>query len=568
MNLFFDIECFKYDSFVVIKDEKRRMKVFHDKNGFEGLGQFIKGHTLIGYNNYFYDDHMIDAMLKGWSQQQIKDLNDRIIACEKQRPKNNFRSLDCFQQIDNSFPSLKKIQGNLSLNIYESAIPFDIDRPLTKEEWIESVNYCSNDVDSTILVYELRENSYFKPKASLVERVGKGEKWNTTTLSANAILGNKTLPKWSDIRLNGKDFSDLSLLELVPEAVQEMFRKADINAKGKDAKVVIDMFNCKIEFGGGGLHGVHKKKKKVKNMKLLDVKSMYPHIILILNVLGEFTKVYREILDERIAIKHIDEILSESLKLILNSVYGNLGQQYSSLFNPKAQLSVCYYGQIALFTLCKMLYEDGHEIININTDGVGFVPAHDGYKKVWKDWENIFKNENAGLELELDEFSVFVQKDVNNYIGVAPNGKIKVKGGDVGRYKGDVPFKNNSSRIYDIAIVDFLLYGKSVVDTLVENLENPKLFQFILQAGHTYQGTYDAEGTKYNKVNRIFPTKDKNAICLYKKRHDDGLVRFPDLPERMYVFNDDVSKIEDFEKIVDLNHYLSVINKKLERWTA
>lgn len=565
MNLFFDIEVFKYDSFVVIKDINRRMKVFHDKNGFEGLAQFIKGHTLIGYNNYFYDDHIIDGMLKGWSQQQIKDLNDRIIGGQKQRPKTGFRSLDCFQQIDNSFPSLKKIEGNLGKRIYESSVPFDIDRPLTKEEWVESVNYCSYDVDGVILIYQMREKSYFQPKQSLVDMVGKGEKWNTTTLSANAILGNKTLPKWSDIRLNGKDFSDLSLLDLVPEEVQEMFRKADINAKGKDAKVVIDMFDCKIEFGGGGLHGVNKKKKRVKNMKLLDVKSMYPHIILILNVLGEFTAKYREILERRMSIKHVDAILSEALKLILNSVYGNLGQQYSSLFNPKAQLSVCYYGQIALFTLCKMLYEDGHTLININTDGVGFVPAHDGYKKVWKDWENIFKNSEAGLELEEDEFSKFVQKDVNNYIGVAPNGKIKVKGGDVARYHGDAPFKNNSSRIYDIAIVDFLLEGKGVVNTLVENLENPKLFQFILQAGHTYQGTFDAEGNKYNKVNRIFPTK-KEGLCLYKKRHDDGLVRFPDLPEKMYVWNDDCDKLQDFEKIVDLNHYLSVINKKLERW--
>jgi hypothetical protein len=560
MNLFFDIEVFSNDAFVVIKDVDRHMKVFHDKNGFEGLEKFVTGHTLIGYNNYWYDDHILDAMVKGWTAEQIKDLNDRIIGGEKQKPKTRFNTLDCFQQIDVGMPSLKKIEGNLGKRILESSVPFDIGRPLTKEEYIESVDYCSYDVDNTIEVWKMRENSYFEPKKSLVEMVGKGDKWNTTTLSANAILGNKTLPKWSDIRLNGNDFSDLSLLELVPEEVVALWNSG--NDKGK---VVVDMFGCKIEFGFGGLHGVHKKKKKVKKMKLLDVKSMYPHIILILNVLGEFTAKYREILEKRIAVKHIDKILSDALKLILNSVYGNLKNQYSSLYNPKGALSVCVYGQIALFDLCRRLHEDGHELININTDGVGFVPAHDGYKKVWKEWEQKFKGADVGLELEEDEFSYFHQKDVNNYIGVHPNGEVKVKGGDVGRYQYDAPFKNNSARIMDIAIVDNLLDGKSVIDTLIERLDEPKLYQYIIQAGGTYQGTFDAQGNKYNKVNRIFPTK-KEGTCLYKRRHDNGLVRFPDLPERMYVHNDECDKLENFSKIVDLNHYLSVINKKLERW--
>jgi hypothetical protein len=562
MNLFFDIEVFKYNSFVVIKDHEGNKKVFYNTDGFAGLADHIEGHTLIGYNNYWYDDHIIDAMLSGWSQQQIKDLNDRIISGQKQRPKTRFRSLDCFQQIDNSLPGLKKIEGNLGKRILESSVPFDIDRPLTEEEIAEAVDYCEYDTDMVIAIWEMREASYFQPKQSLVDMVGTGEKWNTTTLSANAILGNKKLPKWSDIRLNGEDFSDLSLLDLVPEDVANMFRKADINAKGKDAKVVIEMFGCKIEFGGGGLHGVHKKKKKVKKMKLLDVASMYPNIILILNVLGDFTAKYREILERRLSVKHVDKILSEALKLILNSVYGNLGSQYSSLYNPKALFSVIAYGQIALFTLCKMLHEDGHEIININTDGVGFVPAHEGYKQVWEDWQKMFN-----LQLEEDEFATFIQKDVNNYIAVYPNGKIKVKGGDVGRYHKDTPFKNNSARIMDIAIVDYLLYGKSVVTSLIEHVDEPKLYQYIIQAGGTYKGTFDADGNKYNKVNRIFPTK-KEGLCLYKKRHDDGLVRFPDLPERMFVWNGSCDELEGFEKIVDLNHFLSVINKKLERWTA
>ena len=59
--------------------------------------------------------------------------------------------------------------------------------------------------------------------------------------------------------------------------------------------------------------------------------SMYPNIILILNVLGKASEKYRSILEKRIKIKHQDAILSDALKLILNSVYGNLNNEYINL---------------------------------------------------------------------------------------------------------------------------------------------------------------------------------------------------------------------------------------------
>ena len=49
--------------------------------------------------------------------------------------KAKFNSLDCFQQIDVSRPSLKKIEGNMGRMILESSVPFTINRPLTHEEY-------------------------------------------------------------------------------------------------------------------------------------------------------------------------------------------------------------------------------------------------------------------------------------------------------------------------------------------------------------------------------------------------------------------------------------------------
>ena len=50
------------------------------------------------------------------------------------------------------------------------------------------------------------------------------------------------------------------------------------------------MFDNDVQFGFGGLHGAHKRIKRAENVKLLDVTSMYPNIILLLNVLGTATE--------------------------------------------------------------------------------------------------------------------------------------------------------------------------------------------------------------------------------------------------------------------------------------
>ena len=124
--MFYDIEVFKYNALVVFKDiNKKLLKVFH--NNFVGLADFIKGKTLVGFNNYFYDDIILHAMLDLKSNKQIKELNDRIIAGEEIRIKNRkFESLDTFQQLDVSNPSFKKIEGNMGRLILNQAYPFHL----------------------------------------------------------------------------------------------------------------------------------------------------------------------------------------------------------------------------------------------------------------------------------------------------------------------------------------------------------------------------------------------------------------------------------------------------------
>ena len=60
--LFYDIEVYSDDAFVVFKDINKKLKrVFH--NNFVQLVDFIKGKALVGFNNYHYDDKILTYML-------------------------------------------------------------------------------------------------------------------------------------------------------------------------------------------------------------------------------------------------------------------------------------------------------------------------------------------------------------------------------------------------------------------------------------------------------------------------------------------------------------------------
>lgn len=579
--LFYDIEVYKYNSFAVFKDiDKNTVGFFSNKDGFEGLSEFIQGKTLVGYNNNHYDNKVLYKMAQPYpeelyetKQYQIKKLNDKIIAGDGRNERSiSNKTYDCFQQIDVGFPSLKKIEGNLGKMILETDIGFDIDRPLTDEELKKEIEYCSYDVSMTVDVFKERKANYFEIKEQLVDLLGNNRalNWNTTTIATNILLERKQTSMWSTFLTRLPD----GYLNSIDPQIVEMWTAF----KPKKKSVKMTDFDNEIEFGFGGIHSVHKNIKDVKDVKLLDVASMYPHIILNIGALPqEALQKYQNILNERIEIKHKDKKKSDALKLVLNSVYGNLKNKYSPLLNEQAAVGVCVYGQVALYTLAKRLSETC-TIIQMNTDGVAVVTDSDEYIKVWKDWEEEFN-----LTLEEDKFTRLIQKDVNNYIAIEPDGKIKVKGGDVSRYHGDAKFKNNNARIIDIAIVDYLVHGTPVLETLKKNVHMPHLYQYILQAGSTYKGTYDSFGNKLQKVNRVFAMKQKTPepYVLYKvkdvtdeetKEVTESWARFPDAPDNMMVWNQEVykedgtSNVENFSKIVDINHYYQIITKKLERW--
>lgn len=587
----YDVEVFQYDALIVIWDldynevihcwssRERRDDPEHyldHPSGFEPVVDIVKKNTLCGYNNYGYDDYILTMMMNPVlsTTKLIKALNDRIISGKGSTIKVDkcIDSIDAMQQIDVSHPSLKQIEGNLGRSIVETSIDFTTNHPLSDEEREEVLKYCRYDVKNTIDVYKMRIKSYFETKEALIQMLPEEERqraqrWNTTTISAKVLLGDGKLPIWDRYRVPEKYWRNV---DGIPDTIWDMWEASnDPNNYLATSKSKSFMsFGCKVVMGFGGLHGAPVKPDRYERVLLADVGSMYPTLIVMMEALGEATETYNQIRLDRLKIKHTDKVRANAMKLLLNSVYGLFKSEYSALFNPLAGSTVCIYGQIALFTLCKMLYNAGYRIVNINTDGVAFEDnGSEVYKDILLEWEQEFTAENGvGMKLEIDEFDRWIQKDVNNYIALQ-GGHIKTKGGEVNKYREDRFFANNNLRIAQIAMVDYLVSGKPVFDTLMENLDKPLLWQYVLKAGSTFQGVRDHTGEFVNKVNRVFAANETAQWTYLKKVRADGSdVSFPDVPERMLLWNEDVNDIPDFSAVVDIEHYIDLCNNKLKGW--
>ena len=566
--LAFDVEVFlRYCCVVFVDIETLETKIFHkavdDKANVifdttNEIAEYIKSSTLVGYNSDHYDDYILTCMLNGETTIRIKGVSDSIM--RNQKPSFEIHqlinSIDCFRQIDLSMPSLKTIEANMGRAIVESGVDFNISRALTSKEILEVIKYCTYDTLTTVEVFKQRKYNYFDVKELLINKVNldkQAYKWNTTTIAASLLTQGQELPKWNNLYLGDKHNE---LLEIVPKQVKDMwFNHRQNDAKGK---VTIEEAGAVIEFGFGGLHAVNKcNQTRFENVKLLDVSSMYPNIILQINALGKASSTYLDILNKRLEAKGQDELLSDALKLVINSSYGLLNNQYSKLYNPLAAISVCMFGQIILYDLGKRLFDVGCTVFNWNTDGVYFTSDNDDYLHVKEDWENDYN-----LKLDLEEYDLFIQKDVNNLIAVQ-GGKIKTKGSQVGKYNKINYFRNGSNRVVDIAVVEYLIKGIPVIETVTNNLHNIDLYQIILRAGRTFKGTFDENGKEYQKTNRVFA--NTQGVKLFKQKEDGSRVNYANTPDKMLIFNNDLKYFNKHDEI-DVLYYVNLAHNVLKQW--
>lgn len=150
------------------------------------------------------------------------------------------------------------------------------------------------------------------------------------------------------------------------------------------------------------------------------------------------------------------------------------------------------------------------------------------------------------------DYPQFLKELENKY-----NCSIKVKG-DIGKPNAF----NKSLVIIKKALVNYLLEGKSIYDTINEN---QKLIDYQIikkRTALTVYINYNDMTTLPDKVLRMFPvTKDGVKILT-----DKGSA-IPDVPESVVIMKDNIigKTISDIPNF-DINYYIDAFNNQLKDW--
>ena len=259
-----------------------------------------------------------------------------------------------------------------------------------------------------------------------------------------------------------------------------------------------------------------------------------------------------------------DKVTANALKLVVNTTYGAMLNQYNDLFDPMMGRSVCITGQLFLLEMAQNLYQNVEDlvIVQLNTDGVMIEFYEDQYEEVLaivNEWQS-----RTGFELEEDSVALIAQKDVNNYVEVQPNGSVKTKGGYLVR--GIAPAGafnvNNNACIVATALKEYFVNGTPVEET-INGCDDIFQFQIIAKAGAKYREAYhlvDGEQVPVQKVNRVYATADKRYGKLFKvKAENDSTAKIEMLPEHCIIDNDNHLTIAD----VDKTFYIEMAKKRI-----
>ena len=259
-----------------------------------------------------------------------------------------------------------------------------------------------------------------------------------------------------------------------------------------------------------------------------------------------------------------DSATADALKLVVNTCYGASKNKYNELYDALSARSVCISGQLFLMELAVHLYRDIPDLIinQINTDGimVEFDEEHlDAVNAITDEWQS-----RTGFDLEEDSIILLAQKDVNNYVEVQSNGKVKSKGGYLvrGISKAGAFKVNNNACIISKAVVEFFVHGTPVEETIM-NCDDIFQFQMIAQAGSKYKSSWwevDGDKIPVQKVNRVYAAKDTKYGKLHKvKAENDAEAKIEALPDHCIVDNDNRLTVDDIDK----TWYVEVAEKRV-----
>ena len=574
---FYDFEVFEQDWLVVIKTSAGVTYKIH--NNIEELKEVAKNISCwVGFNNYFYDDYILAALLL--NTKNIKETSDYIIYGEKLKKLrmlvNKFQTLDCMQELNpNNSVSLKEVEANLLENIHETPIDFKIRRKLTEDEVEEVFKYCENDVIATSKLFEIRKD-YFDSKMDIVRQFGLNKEDVRLTRAALAAkvlrCRKKRLPndEYNFRYVPGLDLNKIPQ-EIVTfyENIRNDFLDGTDPEELKTRGLSLKVAGVDHDYKFGGLHGVINNLLYEGPILCVDVGSYYPSLMINFDFISrasESPELYKNLYTKRMEYKAKKDPKQQIYKILLNATFGASKFKGNDLYDPVQVNNICINGQLLLTDLIMDL-KDLTVVIQSNTDGIYF--AYDPKDlneiiRICKEWEQRYN-----LTLDYKYANKIIQRDVNSYAIRFEDGKVKAKG-RFKYFKGG-EFDRNNLAIIDKAMTDYYINDIPISETLMNEYRNNNmsLFQQIAKMGKTYSQIKHVVNNEYQdvqKINRIFATHDKKYGGIFKIKKDEetgteSYQKIANASDNVIIHNEDLATFDKGK--LDLKYYKALIEKNM-----
>ena len=509
---FYDTECYPNYWLLKLKTESGIVYTFrlHAGQTFaahdcQRIALLFDLFTVISFNGIYYDVPMIGAALAGYTPEQLKWANDRIIV-DKLKPWELGISrwkpadhVDVMQVIPGK--GGQKYKAGIIHYKTMRDLPYTPSTYLTAEQIANVDEYCENDLGQlSALYYDIEPQLRLREKYG--ERFGLDLRSKSDAQMAEAVLKRRCeLALGRDIYKPDVDYNmtfnfdvpafiDYHMpqlqhaLAIVKRAIFRLDHNGNVVLPPELEGLTIPIGQSVYKLGIGGLHSQEKCAVHIADdiycLRDNDVASYYPSLILNSGAwpeaLGQqFLIEYGGIKKERLAAKESAKKLPKGTpeheeastidsggKIQLNGTFGKTLSAFSVLFAPKMGIQTTLSGQLSLLMLIEWHELYGISIISANTDGIIVKCRRDMVhvsEALIKEWEK-----RTGLEMETTEYSAVYSRDINNYIAIKTDGSVKRKG----EYAPAslIMKKAPDCEICSDAVVDYLAKGVPVLHTI------------------------------------------------------------------------------------------------------
>lgn len=537
--------------FRAVKDGRTRVFEMYEGQPLDrdAISKILRNWCIVGFNSTNYDIPVLMYAMSGATNAELKRFSDNLILTNDPHwvimERYGLKVPEFIDHIDLSqvtpaaptMPSLKMLAARLhSKKVQE--MPVGIDDEIGEFERGVVRSYHNNDLINTddllrdlMTQVELRyllSNEYgtdvrSKSDAQIAEAVIKTEIERMTRdrlWKPQIREGSFHYQPPAFIRFKTKQMQDV--FDTVKRASFYVDHAGTVKMPELLSGLKIKIGQLAYTIGIGGLHSTESSVSHYADEQTLlidrDVTSYYPSIIIGCGLspkhIGDkFLTVYERIFQRRLAAKKSgDKSTAETLKIVLNGSFGKFGSPYSVLYSPNLMIQTTITGQLGLLMQIEALEAVGIRVVSANTDGVvARVPVNklDDYRAIYATWEK-----QTQLVTEETNYRSLHSRDVNNYIAVKPDGKVKVKGAFAESGPG-IPAGYGQKKAPDCdicteAVIAYLTEGTPIEET-IEWGDDIRKFVSVRRVN----GGCQQDGQYIGKVVRWYYSKNNTSSLHY-----------------------------------------------------